>query len=294
MRRRSSVRFLVLGAGGMAGHMVAICLAERGHDVTGLARRPLPFLDRVVECDVLDDRRLAEIIREGAYDVVVNAVGILNADAEEHHALAAYVNGYLPHRLAEMSEGLPTRVFHLSTDCVFAGNGGPYSEVSIPDGRTFYDRSKALGEIDDGRNLTLRQSIVGPDVNERGIGLLNWFMGQEGSVSGYSHAIWTGLTTLELARAIEACAADGSAGLVNMVPPESISKYELLCMFNDQIRNGEVRVDPVGEPRLDKTLVRVNEAPSFRPAPYETQVRELAAWMRAHAELYPHYRLERE
>ena len=288
------MRFLVLGAGGMAGHMVAIYLAERGHDVTGLARRPLPFLGTVIECDALDDGRLAEVVREGSYDVVVNAVGILNADAEERHALAAYVNGYLPHRLVEMAEGLPTRVFHLSTDCVFAGNGGPYSEASVPDGRTFYDRSKALGEIDDGRNLTLRQSIVGPDVNERGIGLLNWFMGQEGPVSGYSHAIWTGLTTLELARAIEACADDGSAGLVNMVPPESISKYGLLCLFNEQLRGGRVRVEPVDEPRLDKALVRTNETPSFRPALYETQVRERAAWMRAHAGLYPHYRLERE
>lgn len=288
------MRFLVLGAGGMAGHMAAIYLAERGHDVTGLARRPLPFLERAVECDVRDDGRLADIMREGAYDVVVNAVGVLNADAEEHRERAAYVNAYLPHRLAEVAEDLPTRVFHLSTDCVFAGNGGPYSEASVPDGRTFYDRSKALGELDDGHNLTLRQSIVGPDVNERGIGLLNWFMAQEGPVSGYSHAIWTGLTTLELAKAIEACAEDGSTGLVNMVPPESISKYELLRLFNDQIRNGEVRVDLVGEPRLDKTLVRANEAPSFRPAPYGTQVRELAAWMRAHAGLYPHYRLERK
>lgn len=274
--------------------MAAIYLAERGHDVTGLARRPLPFLERAVECDVRDDGRLADIMREGAYDVVVNAVGVLNADAEEHRERAAYVNAYLPHRLAEVAEDLPTRVFHLSTDCVFAGNGGPYSEASVPDGRTFYDRSKALGELDDGHNLTLRQSIVGPDVNERGIGLLNWFMAQEGPVSGYSHAIWTGLTTLELAKAIEACAEDGSTGLVNMVPPESISKYELLRLFNDQIRNGEVRVDLVGEPRLDKTLVRANEAPSFRPAPYGTQVRELAAWMRAHAGLYPHYRLERK
>lgn len=274
--------------------MAAIYLAEQGHDVTGLARRPLPFLERAVECDVRDDGRLADIMREGAYDVVVNAVGVLNADAEEHRERAAYVNAYLPHRLAEIAEDLPTRVFHLSTDCVFAGNGGPYSEASVPDGRTFYDRSKALGELDDGRNLTLRQSIVGPDVNERGIGLLNWFMAQESPVSGYSHAIWTGLTTLELAKAIEACAEDGSTGLVNMVPPESISKYGLLRLFNEHIRNGEVRVDPVGEPRLDKTLVRANEAPSFRPAPYGAQVRELAAWMRAHAGLYPHYRLERE
>lgn len=287
------MRFLVLGAGGMAGHMVATYLEERGHDVAGLARRPLPFLGESVVCDVSDDARLASVVQGGGYDVAVNAVGILNADAEAHRARAAYVNAYLPHRLAELAEGTPTRVFHLSTDCVFAGNGGPYSESSVPDGRTFYDRSKALGELVDGRNLTLRQSIVGPDVNERGIGLLNWFMAQEGPVAGYSNAIWTGLTTLELAKAIEACAADGSAGLVNMVPEASISKRDLLGLFSEHLRGGEVRVDPVDEPRLDKSLVRENGGPSFRPAAYEDQVRELAAWMRAHAALYPHYRLER-
>lgn len=281
------MRFLVLGAAGMAGHLISLYLRERGHDVTGFARHNLPFLAFRVEGDVTDMTKLQSVVRDN-YDVVVNCVGVLNKAAETNPN-AAWLNGELPHVLAGMTEDLPTRVFHMSTDCVFAGNTGPYTEASNPDGASAYDRTKAAGELDDGKNLTFRNSIVGPDMNPNGIGLLNWFMQQSGPVKGFTGAIWTGLTTLELAKAMEHEAAEDAHGLVNMVPEGSISKYELLRLFNDELRGGRIDVVPDSGLHLDKTLVRTNFGPSYRPKSYSKQIREMAGWVRAHKELYPHY-----
>ena len=93
----------------------------------------------------------------------------------------------------------------MSTDCVFSGKTGWYSETSSRDGETFYDRSKALGELENNKDLTFRNSIIGPDLNKNGIGLFNWFMKQEGQIYGFTKAIWTGVTTLTLAKAMERC-----------------------------------------------------------------------------------------
>lgn len=285
------MRFLVLGASGMAGHTVSLYLSERGHDVVGFSRRGVPFLREQVVGDARDEGLLRGAIEEGGFDVVVNCVGVLNDFAERDPEGAAYLNGELPHVLARIAEGAGARVFHMSTDCVFAGNTGPYTEGSAPDGGTVYDRTKAAGELRDGRNLTFRCSIVGPDTDPAGIGLLNWFMAQEGSVRGYTGAIWTGLTTLELAKAMESAAAEGASGLVNMVPPASISKFDLLGLFNRELRGGSVEIVPDGSVRLDKTLVRTDFGCSFRPKGYAEQVAEMAGWVRAHSGMYPHYEL---
>lgn len=281
------MRFLVLGAAGMAGHLISLYMREQGHDVTGFARRDLPFLEFQVKGDVTDMTVLEPVVRDG-YDVVVNCVGVLNKAAETNPN-AAWLNGKLPHVLADMTADLPTRVFHMSTDCVFAGNTGPYTEASNPDGASAYDRTKAAGELNDGKNLTFRNSIVGPDMNPNGIGLLNWFMQQSGPVKGFTGAIWTGLTTLELAKAMEHEAAGDARGLVNMVPEDSISKYELLQLFNRELRGGSVEIVPDAGLQLDKTLVRTNFEPTYRPKSYPEQIREMAGWVRAHKELYPHY-----
>src|SRR5699024_1115052 len=106
-----------------------------------------------------------------------------------------------------------TKIIHMSTDCVFSGKIGNYKEDSLRDGETFYDRSKALGELDNQKDLTFRNSIIGPDINENGIGLFNWFMKQEGSINGYSKAIWTGVTTLTLAKAMDSALKEDLVGI---------------------------------------------------------------------------------
>lgn len=285
------MKFVVFGASGMAGHLISLYLKERGHDIIGFSRRGVPFLNCQVIGDVCDESLVRSTISDTRPDVVINCIGVLNRFAEADPKGAAYLNGEFPHLLARTCEGSHTRVFHMSTDCVFAGNSAPYTEDSVPDGKSVYDRTKAAGELNDGVNLTFRNSVVGPDMNPKGIGLFNWFMAQEGPVDGFTNAVWTGLTTLELARAMESAAYEHASGLVNMVPEGNISKYELLLLFNEYFRGGSIEVTENPSFVLDKTLVRTNFDLSFRPAGYVQQVREMAEWVHAHYDLYPHYML---
>ena len=179
----------------------------------------------------------------------------------------------------------------MSTDCVFSGKKGQYTEVDFPDGETFYDRSKALGEIIDNKNITLRNSIVGPDINPKGIGLLNWFMQQNGNVNGYTMSMWTGQTTLQLAKTMEAAIKVHACGLYNTVPATSISKYDLLCLFNKYMRNNKVIIHPVDGIRADKSLKRTRFDFDYIIPDYEIMVSELAKWIFDHKDLYPHYHL---
>ena len=284
------MRFLILGAGGMAGHTISIYLKEKGHDVTGFARRKLEFVSTIVG-DVTDTARLKNIVISGRYDAVINCIGILNQKAETNKAEAILLNGYLPHYLADITADIETQIIQMSTDCVFSGKAGGYTEKSFRDGETFYDRSKAIGELEDNKNLTLRNSIIGPDINENGIGLLNWFMKQKDGVDGYTHAMWTGLTTLQLAKTMEAAVAVKAHGLINMVNKENISKYELLKLFNHYLKNDEITIIPYEEFVIDKTLVRTNFEFDYIIPDYKTMVEEMSDWMKKHSGLYPHYKL---
>ena len=284
------MKFFILGCNGMAGHIITIYLKEQGHEVVGFARTPSDFVPTVIG-DGYDTKLIERCILDGNYDAVINCVGMLNQFAENDKATAAFLNGYLPHFLVKVTEGIKTQVIHMSTDCVFSGKTGPYTETSLPDGTTFYDRSKALGEINDSKNLTLRNSIVGPDIKQKGIGLLNWFMQQSGEVNGFTGAMWTGQTTLQLAKTMEAAAKAKVSGLINMVPSTNISKYELLKLFNHYLRNDELIINPIEGVIADKTLIRTNNEFNYQIPDYEIMVREMAEWMKLHKKLYPHYNL---
>ena len=271
----------------MAGHLICIYLKEQGHEVIGFSRRKVDFV-KSVSGDASDFSLLKGIIEIGHFDAVINAIGILNQFAELNKEAATLLNGYLPHYLAKITEDMDTQIIHMSTDCVFSGQSGPYTENALRDGKTFYDRSKALGELDDEKNLTLRNSIIGPDINADGIGLLNWFMKQS-KVNGYTKAMWTGLTTLQLAKTMEKAAEVKVHGLVNMVYEKNISKYDLLCFFNRYLRGNKVIIHPFDGFSVNKTLVRTNYDFDYKVPDYETMIAEMAVWMRKHKELYPHY-----
>ena len=177
----------------------------------------------------------------------------------------------------------------MSTDCVFAGNSGPYSESSLKDGRTFYDRTKALGEINNNNNLTFRNSIIGPDMKSNGIGLFNWFMKQDSDIIGYNKAIWTGVTTLTLAKAMEKAIADDLSGLYNLVNNSSISKYQLLKLFNNEFKNGEINIIKDENFVLDKSLINTRIDLNFKVPSYEEMILEMKDWIFMNKHYYPHY-----
>lgn len=284
------MRFLVLGCNGMAGHTISLYLKEQGHYVFGFDRNKSKYVDSIAG-DARDTEALKKIILEGNYDTVINCIGILNQAAENNKALATFLNSFFPHFLADVTRDTNIQVIHMSTDCVFSGKKGEYTEKDFRDGETFYDRSKALGELDDNKNITLRNSIVGPDINPNGIGLMNWFMKQEGPINGYTKAMWTGQTTLQLAKTMEYAAKTRAHGLVNTVPDKPICKYDLLRLFNKYLRNNSIVINPIEGVNADKSLKRTNFEMNYLIPDYETMVKELSDWIFNHKEMYPHYNL---
>lgn len=282
------MKILVLGANGMAGHIIVLFFKEKGYDVTGFTRKPITFCENILG-DAMNPKDVKNAIFSDDFDVVINAIGVLNQNAEDHKSMAVMLNGYLPHFIADILRDRKTKLIHMSTDCVFAGNTGPYYEDSFPDGKIFYDRSKAIGEVNDNKNLTFRNSIVGPDINEKGIGLFNWFMKQDGFINGFTGAIWTGVTTLTLAKAMEQSIKENLTGLYNLVNNESINKFDLCGLFNKYFRNNKIVISPSNKLQLDKSLRHRRTDFSFVVPSYEQQIREMANWVNTHKEFYPHY-----
>ena len=284
------MKFFVLGCNGMAGHTISLYLKEQGHEVFGFDKSKSKYIDSATG-DAQDTEFLRKHIAKSNYDSVINCIGILNQYAEKNKALAAFLNSYFPHFLAETTANTDTQVIHMSTDCVFSGKRGEYTEDDFRDGESFYDRSKALGELEDEKNITLRNSIIGPDINSNGIGLLNWFMQESGELNGYTTSIWTGQTTLQLAKTMEKAALERAHGLYNTVPDHSISKYDLLGLFNHYLKGNSLKINPVEGVNADKSLKRTKFEFSYLIPDYETMVAELAVWIKQHKAMYPHYKL---
>lgn len=282
------MRVLVLGGNGMAGHTISIYFKEAGHDVTVFSRSEVDFCKNI-NGDVTDFDNLRRILVEYEFDAVINAIGILNQDAENNKSVAVLLNSYLPHLLSDTTKNMKTKVIHMSTDCVFSGKRGKYSEDSFRDGEKFYDRTKALGELENNKDLTFRNSIIGPDMNINGIGLFNWFMKQDNQINGFTKSIWTGVTTLTLAKAMEQALNENLAGLYNLVNNETISKYELVKLFNKYMRNNEIEILPSNLLVIDKSLVNNRTDFSFHVPSYEEMITEMKEWIDIHKEIYPHY-----
>lgn len=284
------MKFFVCGCNGMAGHTISLYLQEQGHEVLGFDLRESKYVKSITG-NAFETEKLRNIIETGKFDSVINCIGILNQFAEENKALASFLNSYFPHFLAEVTAKTDTQVIHMSTDCVFSGKRGCYTEEDFQDGETFYDRSKALGELNDNKNITLRNSIVGPDINPNGIGLLNWFMKQEDEINGFTKSMWTGQTTLQLAKTMEIAAKEKAHGLYNTVPDHSISKYDLCGLFNKYLRNDSIKINPVEGIIADKSLKRTRFEFSYLIPDYEQMVAEMAEWIFNHKSMYPHYNL---
>lgn len=282
------MKILVLGATGMAGHTIALYFKERGNNVIAFSREPFLYCDNVIG-DIFNTEKIRVLLLEENFDVVINCIGILNQDAENNPSKAIYLNSYLPHFIANTLRNTNTKLIHMSTDCVFAGNSGPYSENSFCDGKTLYDRTKALGEVIDNKNITFRNSIIGPDMKQNGIGLFNWFMKQKGPINGYTGAIWTGVTTLTLAKAMEKAIEQNLCGLYNLVNNESISKYDLLQLFNENFKGNNLIINKEENFKLDKRLLNTRKDFNFEVPSYKQMILEMKEWINEHSNLYMHY-----
>lgn len=291
---KSKNKVLVIGASGMLGHVVASYMSEQGYDVDTVVNSG-DYNDQSIRIDLMNKGDFERFINDRGftYDYVINAAGILVKLSDERKDIASYINAYLPHQLEHIFSKTKTKVIHYSTDCVFSGKNGPYSEDSFQDGELFYDKSKALGEIINDKDLTLRQSIIGPDINKNGVGLFNWFMSQNGQIDGYSGALWNGVTTIELAKATCAAIEHNLTGLYHLTPKNNISKYELLKIFNDVFGRGLEINEDRSTMNLNKTLIDNRQDFGYKVADYTSMVLEMKEWIELHADLYKHYSLKK-
>lgn len=291
------MKMLLLGGNGMAGHMIASYLRrttdheliitvratseERtGPDSGAGAASSERTEPRVRTLDVRDLTAVAMLVEETKPDVIVNAIGLLNQQAEDHPLDAYLVNGLLPHWLRHLGKREGARVVHVSSDCVFSGDRGDYGLDEVPDGQSVYARSKALGEIRGPGCLTIRTSIIGPEIRPNGIGLMQWFLSSQGQVSGYVNVKWNGVTTLELAKAIVwALDRPELDGLVHLTAPEAISKHDLLLLMQRTFDKNDVAVAPDPQPVIDRTLSPGPRTWRYRTPDYPVMLRELRRWM---------------
>lgn len=272
----------------MAGHVVATYLSENGYEVDTLSAKNKLNRETVL-IDVADLEKLSAYLKDKSYDVIVNCIGLLVKQSEDRKDLATYLNSFIPHFLENFYTNTSTKIIHLSTDCVFSGKNAPYKEKSSYDGDLFYDRSKALGELFNDKDLTLRMSIIGPDMQKNGTGLFNWFYAQSGDVSGYTSAIWNGVTTIVLAQAIAAAIEQNLKGLYHLVPEFNISKFDLLVLFKEIFKRKDIKLHPTNKISLDKTLVNTRVDFEFSIPDYPRMITEMKSWIDSHKSLYPQY-----
>ncbi|NJD02103.1 MAG: sugar nucleotide-binding protein [Ruminiclostridium sp.] len=287
----SRKKIIVLGSTGMAGHVITTFFEEKKvYDVSNLAHTK-KLNEKSCLMDVSDFTRFEALLDRQDYDVIINCIGILNQYADASKGKAILLNSYLPHFLEEKYRKTRTKIIHLSTDCVFSGKAGAYTETAFRDGDSSYDRTKAMGEIASERNLTIRTSIIGPDMNDNGIGLFHWFMKSEGEINGYANSIWTGITTIELAKAMERMILLDITGIYHLVPRKGINKYELLSLFQDVFNRSKVNIHKYDNPRIDKSLVNTRSDFDYEVPDYPPMVSEMKEWMQNHRSFYPHYDL---
>lgn len=279
-------KIFIIGAKGMAGHVINFYLKENtNYKVLNIARDS-QFFPPDYEADVTDFAALEKILKIEKPDFVINGIGLLNQEAENNPDKAVLLNSYLPHFLAKKGAETGYRLIHISTDCVFSGKKGDYTEDSLKDGYGFYAQSKALGEVAYGDNTTLRTSIIGPELKQNGIGLFHWFMNQTGDISGYTEAYWTGVTTLELAKAITSLIAQPVAGLYHLVNSEKISKFNLITLFKNVFETQNITIKQSSTYKIDKSLIKTNKNFNYEVPDYKTMILEMKDWIVSHPELY--------
>ncbi|MBG6187872.1 dTDP-4-dehydrorhamnose reductase family protein [Flavobacterium sp. CAN_S2] len=284
-------KLLVIGIKGMAGHILHRYFSEQNvYDVYGLARN-IESSATLFNVDVSNTDQLRSLFEKNQFDYVVNCIGILNKDAEDNPSKAIWFNSYFPHYLEEITKTTLTKVIHISTDCVFSGKEGSYTENDFKNGVGFYAQSKALGELTNTKDVTIRTSIIGPELNQNGIGLFHWFMSQTNHdyLKGFTKAYWSGLTTLELAKVVEAIIDQNIVGLIQVAPSTKIDKFALLTLINAIYKNSALEIEPSDSYHVDKSLVSIRTDFDYPVPDYGQMLESQKEWILAHPSLYAHY-----
>lgn len=281
------MRVLILGGDGMLGHRLLQDLS-RSQEVRVTLHRAQGDYDKYRRfdggnayfgVDVRRTERLQEVFSDFRPHVAINAVGVVKQHLDGSDPLPNIeINALLPHRLADVCAEWRTRLIQISTDCVFSGRLGNYAEADQPDPVDLYGHSKLLGEVSGAGCLTLRTSIIGRELSRKK-SLLEWFLAQRGRVRGYTNAIYTGFSTIEMSRVMDDLITrfPDASGIYHL-SSTAISKYDLLRLIKDRFEL-PVELVPDGEFKCNRSL----DSTCFRrefgyiPPAWDKMVEELAA-----------------
>lgn len=277
------LKILLLGSAGMAGHVLKKELSKYVEQIELVdVARTSQFISPSIQMDVTDFVALANLINNSNFDYIINSVGILNKTAEDNPELSILINSYLPHFIESISKDTNTKVIHISTDCVFSGKTGSYVESDSKDGIGYYAQSKALGEIVNNKDLTIRTSIIGPDLNPNGIGLFNWFINQKGKINGFTQVFWSGVTTIQLAKSIKEIIFSNNqiTGLVHLTNNNKICKYDLLLLLKKIYGLNNIEIEKSNLYVVDKSLINTRSDVFTNIPNYEEMIIEMNEWMK--------------
>ena len=236
-------RVLILGSTGMLGHMIFFYLKKnKRFKIYDLSYRK-KLNSKSFICNILNISDLEKILQKVKPNIIINCIGVLPQDPNFNKITSIYLNSFFPQKLKEISSKFNSKIIQISTDCVFDGIKGKYSEEDIPNERKTYGLTKFLGEINDNNHLTIRTSIIGPEIKNKGKGLLDWFFNQKGKVNGFKKAIWGGVTTLELSKVINYCINKNISGLFHVTNGKSISKYDLLNLIKEEFKLNNIKIN---------------------------------------------------
>ncbi|MEP7147990.1 MAG: SDR family oxidoreductase [Acidobacteriota bacterium] len=279
------MRLLVFGAGGMLGHKLIQTLGPT-HEVFGTARGSVKQLEPSVasgrllaEVSVEDPESIRRAVETVKPEVVINAIGIIKQLPDSKNVITTLtVNSIFPHRLAELGKEFGFRLITVSTDCVFSGSRGNYSERDIPDAVDLYGKSKNLGEVVEDNCLTLRTSIIGHEIGSAH-SLVDWFLSNRGgNVKGYAGAIYSGFPTVAFAGIIDNLIRDYPelSGLYH-VSSDPISKYDLLNLINEAYA-ADVTIERNEEFQIDRSLdsTKFRTVTGFAPMSWDKMISLMA------------------
>jgi dTDP-4-dehydrorhamnose reductase len=280
------MRVLILGGDGMLGHQLLKQFAVRNETRVTL-RQPMSAYARfgLFSAENAFDRielsstaPLEPVLAVFKPHAVINAIGIVKQRPTANETIPSLeINALLPHRLAILCREIGARLVHISTDCVFSGRKGGYREEDSSDAEDLYGRTKYLGELHEPHCLTLRTSMVGTELSRK-TGLVEWFLAQRGTIRGYRNAIFSGFTTLELARVIEMLLTrfPTVSGLYH-VSSAPISKFDLLSLLKLRLRLA-VEIAPYDDFWCDRSLDshRFQSEFGYRAPEWPEMVDELA------------------
>ena len=282
-------KVLVLGNKGMLGHVLYKTLQENSankkYDVIGINRSVENIDSNSYTLDVLKLYELEQFIKIKQPKYIINCIGSLVEASINKPSLAIQTNSLLPHFLNEISVKYNFKLIHISTDCVFDGSKGMYKEFDKKTETNYYGLTKNLGEINNDRNLTIRTSIIGPELKFKTTGLFNWVMSQKGEiVQGYYNAIWSGLTTIELAKFITWSLNKEITGIVHATNSIGISKFDLIKIVND-VFDLNIGLVKHNDYKIDKSLLN-EKIKNYDFPSYIKMIEEMKDWIYNNNNMY--------